>query len=43
MFFVVFVFFGIGFGLVVFFRKKKKKERIPFVPFVFTAYVLLLL
>jgi hypothetical protein len=28
---------------MLFFRKKKKKERIPFVPFVFTAYVLLLL
>lgn len=34
---------GIGSAVMLFFRKKKKKERIPFVPFVFTAYVLLLL
>mgnify|MGYP000008897687 FL=1 len=34
---------GIGAAELLFFRKKKKKERIPFVPFVFTAYVLLLL
>lgn len=36
-------FSGNRLGSVAFFRKKKKKERIPFVPFVFTAYVLLLL
>ena len=34
---------GIGAAVLLFFRKKKKNERIPFVPFVFTAYVLLLL